>query len=151
MCLSFACIKNYFGIYCQNEVYIIYYVYWILSIHTMLQMYFNILFLYLYKFIEKSDFHFNVWILENMVFGFCLHFLITKIVQLFIICVNFLSHIFVLQSIYMNLFLWNLWDLNRIFKGFYKSHFITYKTLIWAAGGRPTGRAKLRSVNRLVD
>ena len=30
---------------------------------------------------------------------------------MFVICVDFLSHMFVLQNIYMNLFLWNLWDL----------------------------------------
>ena len=38
MCLSFIFIKTYFGAYCQKQEYFTYYVYWIISIHTMLQM-----------------------------------------------------------------------------------------------------------------
>ena len=60
MCLSFVFIKTYFGIYCQKQVYIICYVYWILSIHTMLQMCFKYLVFVSIQVLEKLDFQLKV-------------------------------------------------------------------------------------------
>ena len=65
---------------------------------------------------------------------------------MFVICVDFWSHIIESQSIYMNLFLWNLWDLIKNFR-ISKLDFSSYKTLTWAS----SGRSNQRSVDRAVD
>ena len=45
-------------------------------------MCFNIMFLYLYKFEKKSDFHFKAWFSKNTEFVLKPNFYITKIVQI---------------------------------------------------------------------
>ena len=50
--------------------------------YTMIQKSLNILFLDLYKFEKKSNFHYKVWFSENTDFLLKLNFYITKIVQI---------------------------------------------------------------------
>ena len=112
MCLSFVFIKIYFDIYCQKQVYINYYVYWILFIHAILQMCFKYLVFVSIQVLEKSNFHFKFLYLKNIVFGLNFNSYTLKMVHMFVVCVDFLAYIFGLQFIYMNLFLWNLFGFN---------------------------------------
>ena len=57
------------------------FVYWILSIHTMLQIEFKYHVFVFILVLEKSVFHFKVWFMKNTVSGLKLNFYITKIVQ----------------------------------------------------------------------
>ena len=66
--------KLIFGFKVKNIYIYLFHVYWILSIYNMLQSCFNIMFLYLYKFIEKPYFPLEVWFLENTGFWFKTNF-----------------------------------------------------------------------------
>jgi len=105
MCLSFIFIKTYFRAYCQKHKYIFYmgigfYLYTLNS-----KMNLNILFSYLYKFIEKLYFPLEVWFLENTSFGLKLNFYITKIVQINLNMSWFLVTHICSTNFYKNLFL----------------------------------------------
>ena len=64
---------------------------------------------------RENEFSFRSWLLKNTVFNLSFNSYTSKIVHIFVICVDFWSHIFGLQFIYMNLFLWNLLKFNWVF------------------------------------
>ena len=71
-----------FGFLVKNiDIYILY-VYWILSICNMLQIYFNIMFLYLHEIWRKRISISKIQNLENTVFVFKANFHVTKMVQI---------------------------------------------------------------------
>ena len=62
--------KHIFGIKVKNNNIYMFHVYWTYVHMQHASKCLSIMFLYLYKFIEKSYFPLKVWFLENTVFGF---------------------------------------------------------------------------------
>ena len=75
------------------------------SIHThYTSNVFQISYFYIYTSFRKIIFSFQSLIFENIVLDLSFNSYTSKIVHMFVICVDFWSHIFGLQYIYMNLF-----------------------------------------------